>query len=236
MKIEAVSSSGYRTAQILRSGAAAGGGFAAELKSAVEKGGAQGLEGIFTRASQTYGVPENLLKAVAKAESGFQADAVSSCGAQGIMQLMPSTAKSLGVTNSFDPEQNIMGGAKYLGSLLGKYGDAKLALAAYNAGSGNVEKYGGVPPFRETRNYVEKVLSYAGGDLSAPASAALGGTSAGDAASSETSAFSSLLPASFTAGDYNRFLELFAQQLLNQTLSLSDGAEDQQSVQADFLM
>jgi len=233
MKIEAVSSARYQAAQAARTSSITD-GFAAALKNAVS--GGQGLDDIFERASQAYGVPENLLKAVAKAESGFQADAVSSCGAQGIMQLMPSTAKSLGVTDSFNPEQNIMGGAKYLGSLLGKYGDPKLALAAYNAGSGNVEKYGGVPPFRETRNYVEKVLSYAGGDLSAPAFATLGGASAGGAASPETPAFSSLLPASFTAGDYSRFLELFAQKLMNQALSLSDSAEDEKSVQMDFPM
>lgn len=126
------------------------------------------MEEIFQAAAEKYNVPLNLLKAVAKAESGFDASAVSRCGAQGVMQLMPSTAKALGVENPLDAEQNIMGGAKYLSDLISRYdGDVKLALAAYNAGSGNVAKYGGIPPFKETQAYVKKVMSYAGEDLSA---------------------------------------------------------------------
>lgn len=154
--------------------------FADALKSAVASQQKQGtsLDDIFSRASQKYHVPVKLLKAVAKAESDFQADAVSSCGAQGMMQLMPSTARSLGVTDSFDPEQNIMGGAKYLGQLLSSFGgDAKLAVAGYNAGGGAVRKYGGVPPYKETQNYVKKVLGYAGMDLSVPETAAVSGVS-----------------------------------------------------------
>lgn len=122
------------------------------------------LDDIFKEAASKYGVSENLLKAVAKAESGFNANAVSSAGAIGIMQLMPSTAASLGVTDPYDAAQNIMGGAKLLSRLLKKYnGDTSLALAAYNAGSGNVDKYGGIPPFKETQNYVSKVLAYLDG-------------------------------------------------------------------------
>lgn len=127
----------------------------------------QTLDGIFEKAAQTYNVPLNLLKSVAKAESGFRADALSKCGAQGIMQLMPQTAKELGVSNAFDPYENIMGGAKCLSQKLKLYnGDLKLTLASYNAGSGNVKKYGGIPPFPETKNYVQKVLGYMNGDLS----------------------------------------------------------------------
>ncbi len=127
------------------------------------------LEAIFTKASNTYNVPKNLLEAVAKAESNFQTDVTSASGAQGIMQLMPSTAASLGVTNAYDPAQAIMGGAKLLSDLLNKYnGDTSLALAAYNAGSGNVAKYGGIPPFTETQNYVKKVLGYMGSGTSVP--------------------------------------------------------------------
>lgn len=127
------------------------------------------LESYFDEASNTYGVSKDLLKSIAKAESNFNPSAVSSAGAVGIMQLMPATAASLGVTNSYDAYQNIMGGAKYISSLLSKYnGDTSLALAAYNAGSGNVEKYSGIPPFAETQNYVKKVLAGIGQNITIP--------------------------------------------------------------------
>ena len=127
------------------------------------------MDDIFSRAAEQYHVPVNLLKAVAKAESGFDADAVSSCGAQGVMQLMPSTAASMGVQNPLDAEQNIMAGAKYLSQKIDQYdGNVTLALAAYNAGSGNVAKYGGVPPFKETQTYISRVMNYAGMPLDAP--------------------------------------------------------------------
>jgi hypothetical protein len=124
------------------------------------------LDAIFQEAANTYGVSANLLKSIAHAESNFNANAVSSAGAIGIMQLMPSTAASLGVSDSYNPRENIMGGAKLISQLLDKYsGDTSLALAAYNAGSANVDKYGGIPPFTETQNYVKKVLSYLGGSF-----------------------------------------------------------------------
>ena len=119
------------------------------------------LDSIFKEASDKYGVSERLLKAIAYTESGFQTNVTSSAGAMGIMQLMPQTAASLGVTNAYDPYQNIMGGARYISEKLTQYnGDKSLALAAYNAGSGNVAKYGGIPPFKETQNYVAKVMAY----------------------------------------------------------------------------
>ena len=124
---------------------------------------------IFERASKTYNVPVNLLKALGYEESGFDPNAVSSAGAMGIMQLMPETAQSLGVTDPFDAEQNIMGGAKLLSENLELYnGNVDLALAAYSAGRGSVEKYGGVPPFEETQNAIRKVKNFMGMDLDAP--------------------------------------------------------------------
>ncbi|SFB37089.1 Transglycosylase SLT domain-containing protein [Acetitomaculum ruminis DSM 5522] len=127
------------------------------------------LDSIFEKASQTYGVSKDLLIAVAKAESNFNPNARSYCGAMGIMQLMPATASSLGVTNAYDPEQCIMGGAKLLAAHLAKYnGNVSYALAAYNAGGGNVDKYGGIPPFKETQNYVKKILGYLNEGVSAP--------------------------------------------------------------------
>lgn len=131
------------------------------LNSVMDQEQTTDLDQIFEMASNKYDVPVALLKAVAKAESNFNPKALSGAGAQGIMQLMPATAKGLGVTNAFDPEQNIMGGAKYLSQMLKKFGgDTQLALAAYNAGPGNVQKYGGIPPFKETQNYIRKVMGY----------------------------------------------------------------------------
>ena len=119
------------------------------------------LQSIFQKAADTYGIDVDLLKAVAKVESNYNTTATSSSGAMGIMQLMPSTAKSLGITNAYDASQNILGGARLLASHIQKYnGDITLALAAYNAGSNAVDSYNGIPPFKETQNYVRNVLSY----------------------------------------------------------------------------
>lgn len=112
----------------------------------------------FTKASQKYDIDKDLLIAVAKTESNLNPNAVSSAGAVGIMQLMPGTARELGVTNSYDPEENIMGGAKYLSQLLTEFdGNAELALSAYNAGASRVKQNGGVLSY--TEEYVNKVMS-----------------------------------------------------------------------------
>jgi 2-methylisocitrate lyase-like PEP mutase family enzyme len=144
-------------------------GFSSVLNSAINQSQGQtstGYDAIFAAAAQKYNVPENLLKAVAKVESNYHANATSRCGAMGIMQLMPRTAAWLGVKDAYDPEQNIMGGAKYLNMLLKKYdGDVELTLAAYNAGPGTVHKHGNtVPSFAQ--GYVNKVLRNVIGEFS----------------------------------------------------------------------
>lgn len=125
------------------------------------KSGTAQLKDIFQRAAEKYDISYDFLVAVAKAESDFNPKCVSSAGAQGIMQVMPEEQKGLGIKDPFDAEQNIMGAAKLLKAHLKKFnGDYTLAAAAYNAGSGRVQKYGGVPPFKETQNYVKKIQKF----------------------------------------------------------------------------
>lgn len=112
------------------------------------------------QAAARQGVPPALVKAVIAAESAFDSRAVSVAGAQGLMQLMPATAASLGVRDAFEPGQNVTGGTTYLRAMIDRYGDLSRALAAYNAGPTAVDRYGGIPPYRETRAYVERVLTY----------------------------------------------------------------------------
>jgi hypothetical protein len=118
---------------------------------------------LFSAASAKYGVDAKLLAAVARQESGFNPRAVSGAGAQGLMQLMPGTARGLGVTNPFDPAQAIDGAARLLKGLQQEFGRTDLALAAYNAGPGAVHRYGGIPPYPETQHYVRSIMAMLGG-------------------------------------------------------------------------
>jgi soluble lytic murein transglycosylase-like protein len=135
-----------------------------EVESAAAKAGASAaglseLRVLAAAAARRHGLDPELVMAVAGIESAFQPRAVSSKGAQGLMQLMPGTARDLGVADPFDPAANLDGGTRYLRDLLARYdGDLPKALAAYNAGPGAVAKHQGVPPYKETREYVKKVL------------------------------------------------------------------------------
>lgn len=204
------------------------------------------LEQIFQKASDTYHVSKDLLKAMAKAESNFRADATSHCGAMGIMQLMPGTAASLGVSDAYDPEQNIMGGAQYISRLLEKYnGNVSYALAAYNAGSGNVDKYGGIPPFKETQGYVAKIMNYLEEGVMIPDSAGTvsSGTSTNTASSWPYSSSAQTTGASdrtlqdimnqyFDYDDYLEFLQLFTkviyEKITGEALDTATASQEQE--------
>src|SRR5438105_7595162 len=160
-------------APIRRPAASAGGAtFASSLSQATaslrpsaitqQKNEGVPFQDMITSAAQKYGIRPALLAAVVKQESNFNPNAKSGVGAKGLTQLMDATARGLGVTDPFDPAQSLDGGARFLGGLLKQFkGNESLALAAYNAGPGAVQKYGGIPPYQETQRYVPKVLGYA---------------------------------------------------------------------------
>jgi soluble lytic murein transglycosylase-like protein len=125
-----------------------------------EGGKPKSIDEIISEIASEYEIDRHLVKAIITAESGSDPEAVSRKGAQGLMQLMPATSRELKVAKPFDPKENIIGGVKYIKGLLASYGDLRLALAAYNAGPAAVKKYAGIPPYRETIQYVKRVLKY----------------------------------------------------------------------------
>lgn len=134
---------------------------AINLKSKIDlKAQSTDIDEIIETFSDKYNVDGDFIKAIIKQESNFNEKATSKKGAMGLMQLMPATAKSLGVVNAYNPWENVEGGVKHIKNLLIHYnGDKKLALAAYNAGMGAVKKYGGIPPYKETNNYVNSIMA-----------------------------------------------------------------------------
>lgn len=208
MRVKAVQGTDSTGAQTTAAAVDQGEDFASYLKTSAS------LEEIFTEAAEKYNVPKNLIKAIAKAESDFNPNATSGAGAQGIMQLMPATARELGVTDSYDPYQNIMGGTKYISEMLAKYdGNVSLALAAYNAGSNNVAKYGGIPPFKETQNYVVKVTGFMNNGVEVPNASyninADGSISAASVQEVEDSYYQSILEQLFSYEEYLKFIDMY---------------------------
>jgi soluble lytic murein transglycosylase-like protein len=141
--------------------------FAQVLRTAQRGAGAAlpvPISELIARVAREEGVDEALVRAVVQAESGGNPNAVSPKGAMGLMQLMPRTAEAMGVSDPFDPEQNLRGGVRLLKGLLNEFGDVRLALAAYHAGGPAVRQYGGIPPFAETRRFIQRVLQAWQGD------------------------------------------------------------------------
>jgi soluble lytic murein transglycosylase-like protein len=129
--------------------------------------GTGAFDAIISEAATATGLSADLIHAVVRAESAYDPHCRSSAGAMGLMQLMPGTARALGVTDPWDPSQNVHGGARYLREQLDRFGDLTLALAAYNAGPGAVQRHGGVPPYEETQTYVRRVQRYLQGRMTA---------------------------------------------------------------------
>lgn len=145
---------------MLAAGADSAASAANVTSGAVRSGGGHAFDAIIERAARREGLSADLLHAVIRAESNYDPRCRSSAGAMGLMQLMPGTAQGLGVTDPWDPEQNVFGGARYLRRQIDRFGDLELALAAYNAGPGAVTRHGGIPPFRETQTYVRRVIGF----------------------------------------------------------------------------
>lgn len=234
MKVNAIQGTDGTGAQNNTQAVSAGEDFASYMPATVS------LDEIFEEASKTYNVPKNLIKAIAKAESDFNPNATSRKGAQGVMQLMPGTAKELGVSDAYDPYQNIMGGTKYIAQMLQSFnGDVTLALAAYNAGSDKVSKYGGVPPYEETRNYIAKITQYMNEGVNLPnesysMAGGVGKDGIAMAASleeAEESYYHDILERLFSYEDYLKFVDLYMK--VQEAQEKKEDEQDEQEQNSD---
>jgi soluble lytic murein transglycosylase len=130
------------------------------MGASIDRPSPAAFDGVIRRTARLHGLPPALVKAVIRAESNFDPSARSHKGAMGLMQLMPRTAREMGVRDPWQADQNVHGGTRYLRAMVNRYGDVRLALAAYNAGPHAVDRYRGIPPYRETQEYVQRVLAY----------------------------------------------------------------------------
>ena len=191
------------------------------------------LEDIFREASEKYGISESMLKALAFTESGFNATAVSSSGAMGMMQLMPVTARALGIEDAFDPYENIMGGAQILAEFKNMFnGDESLMLAAYNAGPNAVKQYGGIPPYEQTQALVSRVLSYMQSGVNPPETVTYDPATkqATSGAYSDYIALANNLKTQVTSAMINDTTELTTAQTLNSVGSALTASESSDTV------
>ena len=191
------------------------------------------LEDIFREASEKYGISESMLKALAFTESGFNATAVSSSGAMGMMQLMPVTARALGIEDAFDPYENIMGGAQILAEFKNMFnGDESLMLAAYNAGPNAVKQYGGIPPYEQTQALVSRVLSYMQSGVNPPETVTYDPATkqATSGAYSDYIALANNLKTQVTSAKINDTTELTTAQTLNSVGSALTASESSDTV------
>jgi soluble lytic murein transglycosylase-like protein len=175
--LQAASATGTSSGSPSAYGAAASAAVYPAAPSVAGESGSGQYDALVNQAAARYGLDPAVLHGLIQQESGFDPNSTSSAGAEGLTQLMPSTAASLGVTNPLDPGQSIDGGARYLSQMMAQFGgNVSNALAAYNAGPGAVQRYGGIPPYAETQSYVAKVLAYAEAYRRSPSASTVAGT------------------------------------------------------------
>ena len=217
MQIKPIGNQSYSTSS--KKAAVSDQSFETALKSVSQS---DRFDQLFIAAGEKWGVPAPVLKAIAKAESGFNPQAQSPAGALGMMQLMPDTARALGVQDPYDAKENVFAGARYFRSMLDRFGgDTKLALAAYNAGPGNVQKYNGVPPFKETQRYVQKIMSAIGETLTDLTTTTIKSTAS--VPNPEIISPAALADADIDANDMANYLKLWSEmRIAKLTIKLDD--------------